>query len=259
MIPTIVCGVAGRMGSRLVDLIRSSSKLSLLAGVEAPGSFAIGTHIGDAPVVDDLAKVLDRGQVVIDFSHHEATVHHVQLARDHKKPIVIGTTGLDEKEIKEIHAASQAIPVCFSPNMSVGVNALFKLIAEAARILGKDYDVEVVEAHHRLKKDAPSGTAMKIAEVLTAALNRNLKKDLRFHREGMVGERRPEEIGIQSVRGGDIVGDHTVLFAGPGERLEITHRATNRDNFARGALLAAEWIVGKKPGLYDMQDVLGLK
>jgi len=258
MIKTIVCGVSGRMGSRIVDLIRSSDKLSLLGGVEAPGSFAVGTHIGDAPVVDDLKKLIERGEVVIDFTSPKVTSENLKIALAEKKPLVIGTTGLEDDIRRQVEAAAKTIPVCLSPNMSIGVNVMFKLIAEAARLLGKGYDVEVIEAHHRLKKDAPSGTAMKIAEVLLSALGRT-KKDLRTHREGMIGERKPEEIGIQTIRGGDIVGDHTVIFAGAGERLEITHQATNRDNFARGAILAAEWLVGKKPGLYDMQDVLGLK
>jgi 4-hydroxy-tetrahydrodipicolinate reductase len=258
MIKVIVCGVAGRMGSRIVDLLRETQGISLLGGVESKDSYAVGTHIGDAPVVDDLAKLIERGEVVIDFTQPKATLDHLKIVTEHKKPIVIGTTGISNEEKKQVESAAKTVPVCFSPNMSIGVNVMFKLIAEAARLLGKDYDVEVLEAHHRLKKDAPSGTAMKMAEVLLEALKRN-KKDLRYHREGLIGERKAEEIGIQTIRGGDIVGDHTVLFAGLGERLEITHRATSRDNFARGAVLAAKWIFGKTPGLYDMQDVLGLK
>jgi 4-hydroxy-tetrahydrodipicolinate reductase len=258
MIKTIVCGVAGRMGSRIVDLLRQSNQLSLLGGVEAPGSFAVGTHIGEVPVVDNLSKLIERGDVVIDFTHPKGTLENLKVVLAHKKPLVIGTTGLSADEGRQIEAASKTIPLCFSPNMSIGVNVMFKLIVEAARLLGKDYDVEVIEAHHRLKKDAPSGTAMRMAEVLVAALKRS-KENLRFHREGIIGERKADEIGVQTLRGGDIVGDHTVMFAGLGERLEITHRATNRDNFARGALVAAQWLVGKKPGLYDMQDVLELK
>jgi 4-hydroxy-tetrahydrodipicolinate reductase len=258
MIKAIVCGVAGRMGSRIVDLLKETDGISLLGGVEGKGSYAVGTHIGEAPCVDDLSKLIERGDVVIDFSIPQATLEHLQIASSRRKPLVIGTTGFSEEEKKKIQAASKEIPVCFSPNMSIGVNVMFKIVAEAARLLGKDYDVEVIEAHHRTKKDAPSGTAMKIAEILLEALRRN-KKDLRYHREGLIGERKAEEIGIQTIRGGDIVGDHTVLFAGLGERLEISHRATNRDNFARGAVIAAKWIFGKSPGLYDMQDVLGLK
>jgi 4-hydroxy-tetrahydrodipicolinate reductase len=258
MIKAIVCGVAGRMGSRIVDLLKETDGISLLGGVEGKGSYAVGTHIGEAPCVDDLSKLIERGDVVIDFSIPQATLEHLQIASSRKKPLVIGTTGFSEEEKKKIKAASKEISVCFSPNMSIGVNVMFKIVAEAARLLGKDYDVEVIEAHHRMKKDAPSGTAMKIAEILLEALRRN-KKDLRYHREGLIGERKAEEIGIQTIRGGDIVGDHTVLFAGLGERLEISHRATNRDNFARGAVIAAKWIFGKSPGLYDMQDVLGLK
>jgi 4-hydroxy-tetrahydrodipicolinate reductase len=259
MTKTIICGIAGRMGSRIASLIQESGEMTLLGGVEAKGSFAIGTLIGENQCTDDLAHLIRRGDVVIDFTQPEASLQYLAISVEHKKPMVIGTTGFSDAQKKQIESASKKIPICFSPNMSIGVNVLFRLVAEAARSLGKDYDVEVIEAHHRLKKDAPSGTAMKIAEVLAKALNRNPKKDLRFHREGMIGERKPEEIGMQTIRGGDIVGDHIVMFAGLGERLEITHRATSRDNFARGAILAAKWIVGKPAGLYDMQDVLGIK
>lgn len=258
MIKTIVCGISGRMGSRIVDLIRASEKMKFAGAVEAKDSYAVGTHIDDAPCVDDLAKIIQKGEVVIDFTMPKASLQHLRVAAENRKPIVIGTTGFSEEDKKQIQSASQNIAVCFSPNMSIGVNVMFRLIAEAARLLGKDYDAEIVESHHRLKKDAPSGTAMKMAEILLETLKRG-KKDLRLHREGLIGERKAEEIGIQTIRGGDIVGDHTVLFAGQGERLEITHRATSRDNFARGALVAAEWLIGKNPGLYSMQDVLGLK
>ncbi|MFO1519903.1 MAG: 4-hydroxy-tetrahydrodipicolinate reductase [bacterium] len=258
MVKTIVCGVSGRMGTRIVDLLRTTEGVSFFGGVEHKGSYAVGTHIGEAAVVDDLSKIVAKADAVIDFTQPKATLENLAVVLQNKKPIVIGTTGFSEEEKEKIRDAARSIPVCFSPNMSIGVNVMFKLVSEAARLLGKDYDVEVIEAHHRLKKDAPSGTAMKIADVLLEALSRT-HKDLRFDREGLIGERKPNEIGMQTIRGGDIVGDHTVMFAGIGERLEITHRATNRDNFARGAVLAAKWLVGKPAGLYDMQDVLGLK
>jgi 4-hydroxy-tetrahydrodipicolinate reductase len=173
--------------------------------------------------------------------------------------MVIGTTGFHAAELEELKALARQIPCVLSPNMSVGVNLLYKVISEMARTLGDDYDIEVIEAHHRLKKDAPSGTALKIAEVLAGALNRDLNQVGVYARKGLIGERKKQEIGIQTIRAGDIVGDHTVLFGGMGERIEVTHRASSRDTFARGALRAARWIARKPPGLYDMMDVLNLK
>jgi 4-hydroxy-tetrahydrodipicolinate reductase len=173
--------------------------------------------------------------------------------------MVIGTTGLTSAHLEEIKLLARQVPCVLSPNMSVGVNLLYKVIGEMAKTLGDDYDIEVIEAHHRLKKDAPSGTALKIAEVLARAVNRDLDQVGVYARKGMIGERTKQEIGIQTIRAGDIVGDHTVLFGGMGERIEVTHRASSRDTFARGALRAARWVVRQPPGLYDMMDVLGLK
>jgi 4-hydroxy-tetrahydrodipicolinate reductase len=173
--------------------------------------------------------------------------------------MVIGTTGFSSDELHELRSLARQVPCVFSPNMSVGVNLLYKVIGEMAKTLGDDYDIEVIEAHHRLKKDAPSGTALKIAEVLARAVNRDLNQVGVYARKGLVGERKKQEIGIQTIRAGDIVGDHTVLFGGMGERIEITHRASSRDTFARGALRAARWVVKQPPGLYDMMDVLNLK
>ncbi|HEX9021097.1 MAG TPA: 4-hydroxy-tetrahydrodipicolinate reductase, partial [Nitrospirota bacterium] len=178
---------------------------------------------------------------------------------DQGKAVVIGSTGFSPEQLGVVRTLATKVPCVLSPNMSVGVNVCFKILADIARILGSDFDVEIVEAHHRMKKDAPSGTAVRMGEVVAAALGRDYRKAANYHREGITGARTKEEIGMQTVRGGDIVGEHTVYFIGMGERVELTHRAHTRDMFARGAVRAAKWIVGKKPGLYDMQDVLGLK
>jgi 4-hydroxy-tetrahydrodipicolinate reductase len=210
-------------------------------------------------VAGDLAAVLDRGEVLIDFTNPEATLNNLRQAAAAGKAVVIGTTGLSAAQQAEVKALAAQTRVVLAPNMSVGVNLMFKVVADIARVLSAGYDVEIVEAHHRLKKDAPSGTAVKLAQVIAQALQRNLDEVAVYERKGMIGQRTDAEIGIQTVRAGDIVGEHTVIFGGIGERLEIIHRAHNRDNFARGAVRAARWIVAQPPGLYDMQDVLGLK
>lgn len=239
MIKIIVCGAAGRMGQAIVRL----SQHEIIPITEN----------------DDLKTHISNGSVIIDFTSPVASLNFLKIATENQKPLVIGTTGFTDLQRKEIEAAAKKIPLVFSSNMSMGVNVMWKLIADAAKALGAGYDIEVLEMHHRLKKDAPSGTAMTTAEVLAEASGRNLTKDAIYARHGMTGERKENEIGIQTLRGGDVVGDHTVYFAGIGERLEITHRATSRDTFAQGALRAAQWLIGKKPGLYNMQDVLGLK
>jgi 4-hydroxy-tetrahydrodipicolinate reductase len=202
---------------------------------------------------------MERGEVVIDFSSPEATLEHLRLVTQHRRAMVIGTTGFSASELDELKSLARQVPCVFSPNMSVGVNLIYKVIGEMAKTLGDDYDIEVIEAHHRLKKDAPSGTALKIAEVLARAVNRDLNQVGIYARKGLIGERTKGEIGIQAVRAGDIVGDHTILFGGMGERIEVTHRASSRDTFARGALRAARWVVRQPPGLYDMMDVLSLR
>jgi 4-hydroxy-tetrahydrodipicolinate reductase len=207
---------------------------------------------------DDVAKNIDACDVVIDFSNPSATDALSQACRDAKKPAVIGTTGHSEKERKSIAEMAKSVPVVFSPNFSVGVNALFLLIRKAAQMLGEDFDLEISEMHHRLKKDAPSGTAKKLAEILCEVRQLDYNKNVRHGREGLTGERPAREIAVHSIRGGDVVGDHTVTFAGAGERLDLTHKASSRETFAAGALRAARWIVGKPAGLYSMEDVLGL-
>ena len=267
MIKVIVAGAAGRMGSRLVALTKESTALSLAGAIEGKGHHALGEDAGEVagagkigiPVTDDLSALLDRGEVVIDFSAPEATLTHLRVVAEHRRAMVIGTTGLNAGQLDELKSVARQVPCVFSPNMSVGVNLIYKVISEMAKTLGDDYDIEVIEAHHRLKKDAPSGTALKIAEVLARAVNRDLNQVGVYARKGLIGERKKREIGIQTIRAGDIVGDHTILFGGMGERIEVTHRASSRDTFARGALRAARWVVRQPPGLYDMMDVLNLK
>jgi 4-hydroxy-tetrahydrodipicolinate reductase len=202
---------------------------------------------------------LPQADVLIEFTHPEPTLEHLKVAVDAGKAMVIGTTGLNPTQVGELKWLAEKTRVVFAPNMSVGVNLMFKVVEMIAGVLSEGYDVEIVEAHHRLKKDAPSGTAIKLAQVIAQALGRDLEKTGVYARHGIIGQRTDQEIGIQTVRAGDITGEHTVLFGGIGERLEVIHRAHNRDNFAKGAVRAALWIVDQEPGLYDMQDVLGLK
>lgn len=208
---------------------------------------------------DDLSNVIDSADVLIDFTFHETTVGFAELCASHKKAMVIGTTGHSETEKQALIALSKRVPMVWTSNFSTGVNALFWLTRKAAEILGPDYDLEVVEMHHRFKKDAPSGTAKSLAQILADVRKQQLEKVIRYGREGIVGERTSTEIGMHSLRGGDVVGDHTVIFSNIGERVELTHKASSRDTFANGALRAAQWITGQKPGIYDMQNVLGLK
>lgn len=267
MIKVIVAGAAGRMGCRLVALIKDSTALTLAGAIEGKGHHAIGDDAGETAgcgrigvaVTEDLSALLDRGEVVVDFSSPEATLEHLRIVAQHKRAMVIGTTGFSATELEELKSLVRQVPCVFSPNMSVGINLMYKVIGEMAKTLGDDYDIEVIEAHHRLKKDAPSGTALKIAEVLAKATSRDLNQVGVYARKGLIGERKKKEIGIQTIRAGDIVGDHTILFGGMGERIEVTHRASSRDTFASGALRAARWVVRQPPGLYDMMDVLSLK
>ncbi len=214
---------------------------------------------GQIDIGGDLRSVIGQGDVVIDFSSHDATAGLAAICAEHQKAMVIGTTGHSEAEKSKITNQKSKIPIVLASNYSTGVNTLFWLTRKAAEILGPDFDLEVVEMHHRLKKDAPSGTADTLAGILAEVRKQQLEKVIRHGRHGIVGERTATEIGMHSLRGGDVVGDHTVMFATNGERLELTHKAASRDTFANGALRAAQWVVKQKPGLYDMQDVLGLK
>jgi 4-hydroxy-tetrahydrodipicolinate reductase len=267
MIKAIVTGAAGRMGGRIITLIAETEGIELAGAVEMKGHPAIGRDAGEqlglgrtgVSIEDDLGRCIGRGDVVIDFTAHEVSLGNLGVAAAHGKAIVIGSTGFTAEEMKRVREIAPSVRCLLTPNMSVGLNVLLKVLADVAPLLGEDYDVEIVEAHHHMKKDAPSGTALKIAQVIARSLGRDLEQVGVYSRKGMIGARTKREIGIQTVRAGDIVGDHTVIFGGMGERLEFIHRAHSRDNFARGAVRAAFWIVGQENGLYDMQDVLGLK
>ncbi len=267
MVRAIVAGAGGRMGGRIINIIHNTEGITLGAAFEHPDSPAVGQDAGTAAglkslgvtVADSLDSVIDQGDVIIDFTISEASLKHSHIAASHKKPIVIGTTGLASEELNEIRQLAKDSLCVLAPNMSVGINLLYKLVDTAARVLGDDYDVEIIEAHHRMKKDAPSGTALQLGRVIAASLGRDFDKVSLFERHGFIGERSKKEIGIQTLRAGDIVGEHTVLFGGIGERIEIVHKASSRDTFAKGAVRAALWIVEQPAGFYDMQDVLGLK
>lgn len=265
MINIAINGAAGRMGRSLIEACARAEGLQLAAAVERAGNAAVGVDAGELAGIGKQGVTIRASltgldfDVLIDFTSPEATLLNVEHCRQHKKKMVIGTTGFDEAGKKRIAEAAKEIAIVFAPNMSVGVNLCFKLLETAARVLGDDVDVEIVEAHHRYKVDSPSGTALRMGEVVAQALQRDLKECGVYGRHGIGGERPRRAIGFSSIRAGDIVGDHTVMFAGGGERVEITHRAESRMNFANGALRAARWLMERKHGLYDMQDVLGLR
>jgi 4-hydroxy-tetrahydrodipicolinate reductase len=210
-------------------------------------------------IAASLKEVIDQGDVVIDFTAPQATLENIRVAESQGLAMVIGTTGITGAVLDDVQALGKKIRCVMAPNMSVGVNVMFRIAGDMAKILGRDYDMELLEVHHRLKKDAPSGTAMRLAQILAESVDRDIEEVGIYERKGMIGERTDEEIGLQTWRAGDITGEHTIMFGGIGERLELVHRAHNRDNFARGAIRAATWVVNMPPGLYDMQDVLGLK
>jgi 4-hydroxy-tetrahydrodipicolinate reductase len=267
MINVAIAGASGRMGTRITALSHDNPEIKIVGAFEKSGHDKIGEDIGDligtdttgVVITDKIDDAIKDADVVIDFTSVVSTLNHLRKCADAKKAMITGTTGFSEDDIKEIKALAKQTPCVFAPNMSVGVNLLFKILKDVARTLGDDYDVEIIEAHHRLKKDAPSGTALKLAKVVAEALDLDLDEAAVYARKGLIGERKKKEIGIQTVRAGDIVGEHTVLFGTVGERIEITHKASSRDTFAKGAVRAAIWIYGKEPGLYDMLDVLGLK
>ncbi|WP_421868452.1 4-hydroxy-tetrahydrodipicolinate reductase [Motiliproteus sp.] len=262
-----ITGAAGRMGKTLIEAVQLAEGASLTAAIERPESSLVGADAGElaglgklgVAISGDINQVIDDFDVLIDFSAPVATVANVQACRAAGKQIVIGTTGFDDTQKTEVHSAQSEISLCIASNFSTGVNLCFKLAKAAAEILGDDYDVEIYEAHHRHKVDAPSGTALSLGEAVADGLQRNLKEVAIYGREGQTGARKRETIGFATVRGGDVVGDHTVMYMADGERVEITHKASSRMAFARGAVRAACWLDGKQPGLYDMQDVLGLK
>jgi len=258
-----VNGAAGRMGQRLVSLITAADDLELVAALEADGHVALGRDAGELAGAGHVgvavaASIEARPDVLIDFSSPESSVRRALDCAKVKAALVVGTTGLTPDDVSDLENAAKNVPCVFAPNMSVGVNVLAKLVRQAAAALGPDYDVEIIEAHHRFKKDAPSGTALKLAEAAAKGLRRNLSDVAVYGRHGKPGERTPQEIGIHAVRAGDIVGEHTVMFAALGEHLELRHSAHSRDTFVRGALRAARFVAGKKPGMYSMEDVLGI-
>jgi 4-hydroxy-tetrahydrodipicolinate reductase len=263
----IVAGAAGRMGSRIIALSKEYPDLKLTGALEKKGHALVGKDIGliagigetGVRLSDRLEDIIENGDVIIDFTTTSSTKGNVKLSSTYRKAMIIGTTGFSKDDLKEMEASIKDIPCVMASNMSTGVNLLLRVLQDVARVLGEEYDIEIIEAHHRLKKDAPSGTALKIAQVIADATKRNLDEVAVYARKGIIGERTKKEIGIQTIRAGDIVGEHTVIFGGLGERIEITHKASSRDTFARGALRAALWVSDKPAGLYDMQDVLGLK
>ena len=262
-----VADAAGKMGGRVAALCREYDGLQLAGAFERTGHSEVGkdigliSGIGETGVIlqDSIGKVIDSVDIIIDFTSVESTKENLKVVSAQSKSIVIGTTGFSKDDIREVESLLRTIPCVMASNMSLGVNLLLKTLQDVARVLGDEYDIEIVEYHHRMKKDAPSGTALKMAQVIADAVNRNLEDVAVYSRKGIIGQRTKKEIGIQTVRAGDIVGEHTVLFGGLGERIEITHKASSRDTFARGALRAALWLQGKPASLYDMQDVLGLK
>jgi len=261
-----VAGSGGRMGRMLLEAVFADPAAELAAALEVPGSPQVGRDAGElvgaaagVRISDDPQLALAGCDVLIDFTRPEGTLSHLEWCRRLKVRAVIGTTGFDEAGRLEIAAAAREVGVVFAPNMSVGVNVTLKLLDMAARILGGDHDIEVIEAHHRHKVDAPSGTALKMGEVVATAMGKSLAECAVYAREGVTGERQPGSIGFATIRGGDIVGDHTVMFAGAGERVEITHRSSSRANYARGAVRAAHYLMSRPAALYDMWDVLGLR
>ncbi|HSD20963.1 MAG TPA: 4-hydroxy-tetrahydrodipicolinate reductase [Anaeromyxobacter sp.] len=264
MVNVVVTGAAGRMGTQIIRLVAAAEDLKLAGAVERPGHAGqdAGALAGLPPlgvtVVDDLGKALAAADVVIDFTSHDASARNAELCADKGVALVIGSTGFTAEAKARVAAAGRRVPIILSPNMSVGMNVLFDLVRQAAKVLGDAYDVEIVEIHHKRKRDAPSGTAVRLGEIAAEALGRDPADALAYTRHGILGERPPWQIGIQTLRGGDVVGEHTVYFCGEGERLELTHRATSREQFAHGALRAARWLPGKPAGVYDMADVLGI-
>ncbi len=264
-VKAIVIGAAGKMGGRIIHIVKETPSMRLHQAVERPDHPLIGKDIGEVIGLGTMGVSLEGGlkgkggDVIINFTSPQASLESLEFAKEAGLAVVIGTTGLNPQQIERVKDLSKSVRCVFSPNMSVGMNVMFRIVQEIAQVLGPDYDIEIVEAHHRLKKDSPSGTAVKLGELIANAIGRDFDKVGVYGRKGMVGERTREEIGMQVIRAGDIVGDHTVLFGGVGERLEVIHRAHSRDNFARGAVRAALWIVDQPNGLYDMQDVLGLK
>lgn len=266
MIKLVMTGAAGRMGKMILGLASQDRAFRIVGGLEQRGHAALGQDIGaligkdlmGVKVTQDPTAAFKNADVMIDFSHFSVLPENLQAAVRTRTACVIGTTGISREMYKKIKQISRKIPIVQSPNMSIGVNLLFQLAALAGKALDENYDLEIMEIHHRMKKDAPSGTALKLLEILATARGRDLKKDVVYGREGETGIRQKGKIGVLALRGGDVVGEHAVSFLGDGERLELVHKASSREAFARGALLAAKFLAKKRQGLYDMQQVLGL-
>ena len=260
MIRLAIAGAGGRMGQMLINAVKSQPDLTVRAALDLPASPTLGFEVAPQVLIEsDITGALSKSDCLIDFTRPEGTLMHLQACVAARKAIVIGTTGFDAAGKAAIHEAAKTIPVVFAPNMSVGVNATFKLLELAAKALQEGYDIEILEMHHRHKVDAPSGTALGMGEVIAKAQSTRLEDRQVLSREGETGERALGTIGFASLRGGDVVGDHTVIFAGKGERIEISHKSGTRESYAQGALRAARFLAGKQNGLYDMQDVLGIK
>lgn len=265
VIKVAVVGVCGRMGMSVASLAGSDGDIELVGATEATGHVSVGRDLGDlvagagsgVSVSDSIEEAAREADVIIDFTVPEATLAHAEYSVRNGKSMVIGTTGFEPGQREELLGLLRRIPCVFSPNMSVGINVLFEISRQVASHLGESYDAEIFEAHHRGKADSPSGTAIALGEAIAAGLGSELKDVAKYERHGRIGARGKGEIGIQTLRGGDVVGDHTVMFLGDGERVELTHRATTRENFSAGAIRAAKWIPGKPPGIYAMRDVLG--
>ncbi len=267
MVKVGIVGANGRMGKTLIEAVVQAEGVELSAAVVHPESSLVGADAGEIAGVgklgvlaqDTLSAVINDFDVLIDFTSIEMTLDNIEQCRSAGKSIVIGTTGFNDEQKAQLNAAAQNIPVVFAPNMSVGVNLTLKLLEMTAKVIGDDTDIEIIEAHHRHKVDAPSGTAVRMGEVIADTLGRDLKECAVYGREGQEGPRKKDTIGFETIRAGDIVGDHTVMFATDGERVEITHKASSRMTFAKGAVRAAKWLGAKTAGMYDMQDVLDLK
>jgi 4-hydroxy-tetrahydrodipicolinate reductase len=266
MIKVAVTGVAGRMGGRIISLLRQEQEIQIVGATEREGHPALGKDAGlvagigeiNIRVYGKIEEAASLADAIVDFTTPAGTLMNAEYASRTGKAMVIGTTGFSEDEQKRIKKLAENFPCVMSPNMSIGVNVMFEIARRLAGLLGDEFDVEIVETHHRHKVDSPSGTALRLGEVVAEALGRDFKKVARFERYGQIGERKKEEIGIQAIRGGDVVGEHTLIFFGFGERIELTHKAESRDNFARGAIRALKWVVGKPSGIYTMKDVLGI-
>lgn len=266
MIRIMMVGACGKMGRKIINFINDDNDTILSGAIESASSPFIGQDAGiiagcnglGVKVTSDIVEAAKLSDVIIDFTGAEPTYHNLPAYLAAEKPVLIGSTGFNSKQLEDIKKIAEKAPLIIAANTSLGVNLTLKVLEMISKTIGNSYDIEIIEAHHRLKKDAPSGTAMKMAEVIVNATGRNMEKDLVYERHGLIGERTDKEIGIQTIRAGDIVGEHTVMFCGNGERIEITHKAHTRDTFAKGAVAAAKWLYGKPKGLYTMFDVLGL-